>query len=59
MNDRVIKRVRDNNIVVDKNAIFKGISVKNLGGFGRRKLENLLIIENHQKMGGVPKIRYE
>ena len=46
-------------IVVDKKATFKGIPVNALGTFGRKKLENLLIIENHQKLGGVPKIRYE
>lgn len=55
-----VKRIKDNTIVVDTDkATYQGRPFKSLGGFGRRKFENLLVMHSHQKIGGVPKIRYE
>lgn len=39
-----------------KKAMFKGFSWESLGSFGRRKMENLLVIENSKR--GVVKVQY-
>lgn len=59
-----VKRIRGDEhnkvVIVDtKNATYKGLPWKNLGTFGKRKFENLLVIENHHSIGGKPKIIYE
>ena len=62
-NEFGVKDVKDFNgqkvVFVDGNTEFKGVKVKNLSSFGRRKFENLLVMNTHKKLGGVPKIRYE
>lgn len=58
--DFAIKDIRGKVVFVDTNkAVFKGLPFKALGEFGRRKFENLLIMHGHQKVNGVPIIRYE
>lgn len=58
--DFAIKDIKDKVVFIDTDkAVFKGIPFKVLGGYGRRKFENLLIMHGHQKVNGVPIIRYE
>jgi hypothetical protein len=58
--DFAVKQIKDKVVFVDtEKAMFKGIPFKSLGAFGRRKFENLLVMSGHQKVGGIPKIRYE
>jgi hypothetical protein len=55
-----IKKVIGKDVVINTDkAKFQGRDFKTLGGFGRRKFENLLIINLHQEVGGVPRIIYE
>lgn len=58
--DFAVKQVNDRALIVDTDkATYKGLPFKSLGAFGRRKFENLLVMNTHQKLGKLPKIRYE
>ena len=60
LGDKGIEEVRNGIIIIDtKKAEYRGIKVKDLGGYGRRKFENLIIMENAQKTKKPSKIIYE